>query len=334
MEGGGGGESNAGGASARRQHKHGLSASSAFFQPALHSHSPSPEQGGSASQPGAARCGQGGRPPLGFRPQDPPEAPARGWPAHWETQPHTSRASHHPPPGPPTTWRWAASWLLCILLRMTQAPFQQWSGGKPRGFCAAQEAVCPPRGAPDSASCSRHLPPRVHAGQPQGCTVRRWLWTLGTNVAPWSCGGREGVAQCPAAWTGHVGEHGTRRDPHGASGLSVGRGQGETEHRINKPMTSVSIRGKESGQRPVGRSQHLAQGPRQPRGEGRCEQKCGWGDGLSHMRIQGDSPAVGAGTGAGQRGGLMLEPREGLTTWTPSQDFLLCSESEVGLAEF
>lgn len=102
-EGGGGGESNAGGASARRQHKHGLSASSAFFQPALHSRLPGPKQGGSASQPGAARCGQGGRPLLGLRPQDPTEAPARGWPAHWETQPHTSSASRRPLPGPPTT---------------------------------------------------------------------------------------------------------------------------------------------------------------------------------------------------------------------------------------
>ena len=195
------GESNAGGASARRQHKHSLSASSSFFQPALHSHSPGPEQGGSASQPGAARCRQGGRPPLGLCPQDPPEAPARGWPAHWETQPHTSRASHRSPPGPPTTWRWAASWLLCILLRTTQAPFQQWGGGKQRGFCAAQEAVCPPRGAPDSASYSRHLLPRVHAGQPQGYTLRCWLWTLGTNVAPRSFGeGRAWLSVQQRGW--------------------------------------------------------------------------------------------------------------------------------------
>lgn len=97
---------------------------------------------------------------------------------------------------------------------------------------------------------------------------------------------------------------------------------------------SLSIRGKESGQRPVGRAQHLAQGPGQPRGEGRREQKCGWGDGVSHVRIQGDSLAAGAGTEAEQRGGLMLEPPGGLTAWTPSQDFLLCSEFEVGLAEF
>ena len=52
------------------------------------------------------------------------------------------------------------------------------------------------------------------------------------------------------------------------------------------------------------------------------------------MRIQGDSLAAGAGTEAEQRGGLMLEPPGGLTAWTPSQDFLLCSEFEVGLAEF
>ena len=39
--------------------------------------------------------------------------------------------------------------------------------------------------------------------------------------------------------------------------------------------------------------------------------------------------------GAGQRGGLTLEPpRGGLTAWTPGQDFLLCSDPKAGLAEF
>ena len=46
---------------------------------------------------------------------------------------------------------------------------------------------------------------------------------------------------------------------------------------------------------------------------------------------KGDSLAAGA----GQRGGLPLEPpRGGLTAWTPGQDFLLCSDPTAGLAEF
>lgn len=74
------------------------------------------------------------------------------------------------------------------------------------------------------------------------------MWTLGANVAPWSCGGREGVAQGPAAWTGHIGNTAHAEPPHGAPALGAGRGQGETEHRVRKPVMSVSaLEGKEVG---------------------------------------------------------------------------------------
>ena len=177
-----------------------------------------------AGRAGGPRLASARRTPL--RPQLGAGQPT-GRPSHTRPGPVAAPCLAHPPRGHEQLPG------LCVSCSPRPRPPSSSGVGASKEASVQPRKPCARPRAPDSASCRRHLLPGVHAGQ--------WLWTLGTDVAPRSCGGREGVAPCPAAWMRHVGEHGTRRAPHGAPALGARRGQGETEHRVRKPVMSASV---------------------------------------------------------------------------------------------
>lgn len=302
----------------------------AAFSSCLHSHMPGPKRGRLIpASLGLPDVGRVGGPHLGLRPQDPTEAPARGWPAHWETQPHVQCQS------PPLAWpthHVAVDSFLALCVSCSPRPRPPSSGGvgaskkasvQPRKPCA------PGSGPPALQAAAGFLPPGVPRRAASGAHGQAVVVDPGRKRGRAAVGGGR-VAQSSKNGREHVGNTAHAEPPRAFRPRWGGQG----ERASSKETSDVSERA--GGERKwaeacrqVTACSSGAQGSLRGR---RHEQKCGWGEAMSHGRIQGHSLAAGGRA----EGSLTLELPQGGADhpWTPGQDFLLCSESKAGLAEF